>query len=165
MAFRTLSLCIGGVASAALSCGSSSSGTGGSDLAGTYTATYSGTYVVTSPAGVPGGSNTANGVITITDLPGGQVGASFQLPPNPASGAIVFQLTGLSGKAIGAATGGMCFEGQVNGNTQSNCCTSCSIMFSGSTFVQPNSGTFTGTTSAGAAYSGTYSGTWTGTKQ
>jgi hypothetical protein len=98
-------------------------------------------------------------------LGNGEVGASFQLPPNPPSGAIAFALMGNSGMAVGAATGGKCFVGQVNGNTQSNCCTSCSITFSGNTFVQPNAGTFTGTTAAGAAYSGTYSGTWSGTKQ
>ncbi len=166
MALRSHLLCIAWVASAALSCGSSSSGTtSASDFAGVYAATYSGTYTVTSPAGVPAGSNTATGTITITSLPNGEVGASFQVPPNPASGALAFALTGNSGMAVGAATGGTCFVGQVNGDTQSNCCTSCSITFSGNTFLQPNAGTFTGTTATGSPYNGTYSGTWSGTKQ
>jgi hypothetical protein len=171
MRVRVLSLGVAGVALLASGCGSSSSGApnpGGPaavDFAGVYTATYSGTYEITSPAGLPGGSNTANGTITVTDLSTGQVGISFQIPPNPASGAIDFALTGDTGMALGAATGGMCFVGQVAGNTQSNCCTTCSITFSGDTFTQPNAGTFSGTTAAGVPYSGTYSGTWTGTKQ
>jgi hypothetical protein len=169
MNLRALSSCIAVLASAALSCGSSSSSGGGSpstaDFAGVYTAMYSGTYEITSPAGLGGGPNSSSGTITVTDLSNGQVGLSFQIPPNPASGAIDFTLTGDTGTAGGAATGGMCFVGQVDGNTQANCCTSCSVTFNGNMFTQPNSGTFTGTTAAGVAYSGTYSGTWVGTKQ
>jgi hypothetical protein len=170
MAFRRLPSCIACVASvavSAMSCGSSSSSSNKppSGFAGVYGATYAGTYTVTSPAGVPGGSNTATATVTITDQPNGDVGISFQIPPNPASGAIDFALMGNSGMAVGAATGGMCFVGQLNGNTQSNCCTSCSIAFSGSSFTQPNAGTFTGTTATGTPYSGTYTGSWSGTKQ
>jgi hypothetical protein len=156
------------MASVAMSCGGSSSGSGGTppaDFAGVYAATYSGTYAVTTPAGGPSGANTATATITITNLASGDVGASFQLPGNPASGAIAFTMNGDTGMAQGAATGDMCFVGQVNGNTQSNCCSSCSITFDGTMVTQPNSGTFSGVTSTGAAYSGTYTGTWTGTKQ
>jgi hypothetical protein len=163
MTVRALPWYIAFVASLAVGCGSSSSKTA-SSFAGIYTATYSGTYTVTSPASVPAGSNTATATITITDLPNGEVGASFQLPPNPASGAIAFALMGNSGMATGPATGGMCFVGLIDGNTQTNCCTSCSIAFSGTTLVQPNAGTFTRTTAAGM-YTGTYNGLWSGTKQ
>lgn len=150
----------------AASCGSSASSGTQSDFAGTYGATYSGTYVVDSPAGTPGGSDTLTGTIVVTDLANGQVGLSFQIDPNPPSGVIDFALSGDTGMAVGAATGGQCFVGQVNGNSQTSCCTQCSITFSGNgTFNQPNAGTFTGVTSAGVAYSGTYSGTWVGTKQ
>jgi hypothetical protein len=165
MGLRALPSCIACVASVAVSCGGSSSSTTKPDYAGAYAATYSGSYTVTSPPGVPGGSNTASATITITDLANGDVGASFQVPPNPPSGAITFALTGNSGTAVTAAKGDMCFVGQINGNTQSNCCTSCSITFTGNTFVQPNAGTFTGTTAAGVPYTGTYSGTWSGTKK
>jgi hypothetical protein len=158
------------VAALAVGCGSSSSGpplpASATNFAGVYAATYSGTYAVTSPAGTPGGSNTASGTITITDLSDGDLGISFELAGNPPSGAIDFALMGNTGMAVGAATGGLCFTGQVDGNTQSNCCTACSITFTGSNmFTQPNAGTFTGTTSTGAPYAGTYDGTWTGTKQ
>jgi hypothetical protein len=175
--FVSITSIAGLMSGAAFGCGGSSSSGGGggsgssgggastSDFAGVYTATYSGTYVVTSPAGTPGGSNTSSGTITVTNLANGQIGIAFTIPPNPESGVIDFALMGNSGTATGPATGGSCFAGDVDGNTQSNCCTSCSIVFSGDTLTQPNSGTFTGTTAAGDPYSGTYSGTWTGTKQ
>ena len=147
--------------------GSGSSGAQTSSVgayAGIYNATYSGTYAVTSPAGVPGGTSTNSGTITITALSSGQLQAVWQIPPNPPSGTVVFDVSGDMGTAAG--TGGMCFTGKLgNGDTQTNCCTACSIAFSGNGFVQPNMGTFTGTTAAGVAYSGTYSGQWTGTKQ
>ncbi len=163
---RALSSCIVCILSATAGCGSSSTAsTSSGGHAGTYSATYSGTYTITSPSGLPAGSNTAAGTIVITDLAGGGVAATFQIPPNPPSGQIDFALAGETGNATSPATGGMCFVGQINGNTQSNCCTSCSITFNGNTFTQPNSGTFTGTTAAGVAYSGTYSGTWLGTKE
>jgi hypothetical protein len=156
---------IANLAVGAASCGSSSNGST-SDFAGTYNATYSGTYVVNSPAGTPGGSSTSSGTITVTNLPNGQIGITFTIPPNPASGVIDFDLSGSSGMAVGPATGGQCFAGDVNGNTQTNCCSQCSITFSGNgTFTQPNAGTFTGVTPDGATYAGTYSGTWVGTKQ
>jgi hypothetical protein len=149
--------------------GSKSSGTGttpAAAYAGVYSATYSGTYVVTSPPGQSGGSNTDTGTVTITELSSGELQAVWQIPPNPPSGTIDFTVTGNTGTATGAATGGMCFAGTLsNGATQTNCCTACSITFTGATFVQPNAGTFTGMTATGAAFSGTYSGQWTGTKQ
>jgi hypothetical protein len=148
-----------------LSCGSSGSSSSSTDHAGVYSATYSGTYSVTSPAGTPGGSNTASGTITISDLTGGAVAATFQIPPNPVSGAIDFAPSGSTWIATAPATGGMCFVGQVGTDTQTNCCTQCSISFAGDTFTQPNAGTFTGTTAQGVTYSGTYSGTWVGTRQ
>jgi hypothetical protein len=165
MALRAFPLCIACVASGALSCGSSSSGLDVASLVGVYSATYSGTYNVQMPA-VAMGMNTSTATITVSDLSNGQIGLTFQVPPNPQSGVIRFALTGLTGELLSPATGGECFKGQVSTNTQSNCCTACSIMFTGNNmFTQPNAGTFTGTTSAGQAYSGTYSGTWTGTKK
>jgi hypothetical protein len=154
----------------ALSCGGSSGSSGGAtsaaSYAGVYNATYSGTYVVTSPANQPGGSNTDMATITITELSSGQLQAVWQIAPNPPSGTVDFALNGNTGTAVGAETGGMCFTGKLgNGDTQTNCCTACSITFMGTTFVQPNAGNFTGTTAAGTAYAGTYSGQWTGTKQ
>jgi hypothetical protein len=192
MALRSLSIAIACVAATIMSCGGSTSTGAGSgadgggsldsgtntnpsdaastaeallSFAGVYSATYSGTYVVTSPAGIPGGSNTGTATITITNLPGGDIGVAFQLPPNPESGALDFLLSGNSGMATGPATGGECFMGSVNGGEQTNCCTACTIMFSGDTFTQPNAGTFSGTDAEGVAYSGTYTGVWSGTKQ
>jgi hypothetical protein len=146
-----------------------SSGTGTStagSFAGVYSATYSGTYVVSSPAGQPNGDATSAATITIKELSDTEVRASWQVPPNPTSGTIDFALKGSKGTATGKQTGGTCFTGTIgNGNTQTNCCTKCTITFSEDGFVQPNAGTFTGVTPAGDAYSGTYSGTWIGTKQ
>jgi hypothetical protein len=154
----------------ATGCGGGSSSSSSSNqaslaaYAGVYNASYSGTYAVTSPAGIPGATNTDMGTITMTVLPSGQLQAVWQIPPNPPSGTVDFNMSGDTGTA--AATGGMCFVGKLaNGDTQTNCCTECSITFSANGFVQPNTGTFTGTTAAGVAYSGTYSGQWTGTKQ
>jgi hypothetical protein len=152
-----------GIASSLLSCGSSNSSS--TDHAGVYSATYSGTYTVTSPPGTPNVPNTASGTITISDIAGGGVAATFQIPPNPVSGAIDFAPSGDAWLATAPATGGMCFVGVVDGNTQTNCCTQCSLSFAGNTFTQPNAGTFSGTTAQGVAYSGTYSGTWVGTKE
>jgi hypothetical protein len=154
----------------AVGCGGSpnsskSTSTTTTDFAGVYNATYAGTYVVTSPAGIAGGSATSTGTMTITDLSSDEIQVDWTIPPNPPSGQADFDLTGNTGAATG--TGGVCFTGKLaNGDTQTNCCTTCSIMFtSASSFVQPNAGKFTGTTSAGGAYAGTYSGTWTGAKQ
>jgi hypothetical protein len=154
----------------AVGCGGSSSSPKGAatttatDFAGVYSATYSGTYVVTSPPGQPGGNSTSSATMTITDLASNEIQVDWQVPPNPPSGRADFDLTGDTGTTTG--TGGMCFTGKLaNGDTQTNCCTMCSITFtSADTFVQPNAGTFTGTTALGVAYSGTYSGTWTGAK-
>jgi hypothetical protein len=157
------------VAVLALSCGGSSGsvGAGGAAAAyvGVYNATYSGTYVVTSPSNLPGGTSTDSATMTLTELSSGELEVSWDIPPNPPSGVANFDLTGNTGTATG--TGGMCFTGKLsNGDTQTNCCTTCSITFMGTnSFTQPNAGTFTGTTVANVAYAGTYSGTWTGTKQ
>lgn len=156
----------GSVALSTAACGSSG-GTSGGSYAGVYSATYSGTYAVSSPASVPNGSNTDTATITITQLSATEVQAVWQLPGDAMSGSIDFALSsGGTGNSVGIPTGGSCFTGVVgsNGNTQTNCCTSCSITFSGDGFVQPNTGTFTGVTTAGVDYSGTYSGTWVGTK-
>jgi hypothetical protein len=101
---------------------------------------------------------------------------SWQVPPNPPSGTAFFLMSGSSGTltdagtpelsedAGGTAVGGSCFTGLVNGNEQTNCCTSCTVSFSGNTLTQPNAGDYTGTTPQGIAYSGTYVGTWMGTR-
>ncbi|HSY23625.1 MAG TPA: hypothetical protein VK841_15970, partial [Polyangiaceae bacterium] len=65
----------------------------------------------------------------------------------------------------GTGIGGSCFTGIVNGNTQTNCCTDCTVSFTANGFTQPNSGTYTGTTPEGVAYAGTYTGVWTGTRE
>src|SRR5580704_7213323 len=99
MPHRLLSLC---AAALAVGCGSSSSpplNAASTNFAGVYTATYAGTYTVTSPAGVPGGSNTSSGTITITDLSDGDLGISFEVAGNPPSGAIDFALMGNTGMA------------------------------------------------------------------
>jgi hypothetical protein len=130
-------------------------------MAGVYSATYTGSYTATSLSGTANGTNTATATITVTDLGGGQIKAVWQLGSNPPSGVIDFAMSGEDGMAVGAPTGGECFKGVLdNGNTQTNCCTACSIAFSGSTFTQPNTGTMTGVTPQGESYSGTYSGQW-----
>jgi hypothetical protein len=53
----------------------------------------------------------------------------------------------------------------VNGNTQTNCCATCTISFDGTSMNQPNAGTYTGVTAVGVPYTGTYSGVWTGTRK
>jgi hypothetical protein len=151
---------------ALLACGSSGGG-----YSGTYAATYSGTYKLSSTtSGVPSsGSNTATATITVSQASATEVELVWTIPPNPPSGSIDFALSGGSGvlaaPAKGTPTGGSCFMGELGGNTQTNCCTKCSITFTGDAFSQPNAGTFTGTTADGVAYSGTYSGTWIGTKE
>jgi hypothetical protein len=162
-------LALSTVAVLALSCGGSSTPNGGGSSAaaytGVYNATYSGTYAVTSPAGLPGGTSSDSATMTLTELSSGELQVSWDISPNPPSGIADFNLTGNTGTATGS--GGMCFTGKLaNGDTQTNCCTMCSITFTGtSSFTQPNAGTFTGTTFAGIPYAGTYSGIWTGTKQ
>jgi hypothetical protein len=135
-------------------------------MAGVYSATYSGSYTATSQSGTLNGTNTATATITVTDLGAGQIQAVWQLGANPPSGTIDFAMTGEDGTAVGTPTGGACFHGLLdNGNTQTNCCTSCAIAFSGTTFTQPNTGTMTGVTPAGVSYSGTYTGQWVAQRQ
>jgi hypothetical protein len=145
--------------------GSKSTSTTTPDFAGVYNATYVGTYVVTSPLDIAGGSATSTATMTITDLSSDEIQVDWTIPPNPPSGQADFDLTGNTGTDTG--TGGMCFTGKLgNGDTQTNCCTTCSITFTtAGRFVQPNAGKFTGITAGGVAYAGTYSGTWTGSKQ
>jgi hypothetical protein len=135
-------------------------------MAGVYSATYSGSYTATSSLGSQSGTNTATATITVTELGGGKLQAFWQVGSNPPNGTIDFAMSGEDGTAVGVPVGGLCFEGLLdNGNTQTNCCTSCSIAFSGSMFSQPNSGTMLGVTAAGASYTGTYDGQWVAQKQ
>jgi hypothetical protein len=162
-------------------CSSTTTSGGGGDggttsFAGVYNATFTGTYQNTSPNSESGPSTSA-ATITVADLSSSEVELSWQVAPNPPSGDAVFLLSGSSGvladagtnspvtDAGGVAVGGSCFTGQVNGNTQTSCCTKCSISFNGNTFSQPNAGYYIGTTPEGIAYKGTYSGTWSGTLQ
>jgi hypothetical protein len=162
-------------------CGSNSSnsndsGSGSSDFAGAYNATFTGTYQNTSPNN-QSGSSTSSATITVTDVSASEVQLSWQVPPNPPSGTVLFLMSGSNGTLVdagaptsagdagGTAVGGSCFTGIVNGNTQTNCCTNCTVSFSGKTITQPNAGDYSGTTSQGVPYTGTYTGTWTGTRQ
>jgi hypothetical protein len=130
-------------------------------MAGVYSATYTGSYTATSASGTASGTSTATATITVTDLGGGEIQTAWQVAPNPPSGVIDFAMSGEDGTATGVPTGGSCFKGLLdNGNTQTNCCTSGSIAFSGSTFTQPNSGTMSGVTAEGESYTGTYAGAW-----
>ena len=149
---------------------------GDGGFAGTYTASFTGTYQNTSP-NTESGMSTSSGTITVTALSAQEVELSWQVAPNPPSGDALFLLSGSSGTladagsnapvedAGGVAVNGSCFTGLVNGNTQTSCCTVCSVSFSGDTLTQPNSGYYVGTTAAGVAYRGTYVGQWTGTRQ
>jgi hypothetical protein len=144
------------------------SGCGGthvSGYAGTYAASWSGTWQNSTP-NTQSGTSTDSATITVTDVSGGELKLTWQVPPNPPSGSITFMYTGSSGTAeSGTGVGGNCFKGNLNGNLQTNCCDSCTVTFNGGSFSQPNAGHYTGTTGAGVAYTGTYSGVWTGTRQ
>jgi hypothetical protein len=152
-------------------CGSSSSS--GTGFAGSYNATFTGTYQNTSPNTASGAAPPSPATIAVTNVSATEVELSWQIAPNAPSGTVLFLMSGSSGTLVdagapasvgdagGTAVGGSCFTGVVNGNTQTNCCTSCTISFSGNTLTQPNSGYYTGTTPQGAAYTGT----WTGTRQ
>ena len=163
-------LAVAGVGAFGAGCGGASGGASDpvgdtpsseGSMAGVYSATYTGSYSATSMSGTANGTNTATATITVTDLGDGQIKAVWQLGQNPPSGTIDFAMSGEDGMAVGAPTGGVCFQGVIdNGNTQTNCCTACSIAFSGSSFTQPNTGTMTGVTPTGESYSGTYSGQW-----
>jgi hypothetical protein len=159
---------------ASSSSGSSSSGS--PDFAGTYSATFSGTFQNTSPNTLSGPSSSV-ATITVTNVSATVIELSWQVAPNPPSGTAFFLMSGSSGTltdagapavsadAGGTAVGGSCFTGLVNGNTQTNCCTDCTVSFSGNTLTQPNAGDYNGTTPQGIAYTGTYTGTWVGTRQ
>jgi hypothetical protein len=145
-----------------------------STFAGRYNATFTGTFQNTSPND-DSGTSTSTAVITVTNVSATEVELSWQVPPNPPSGTAFFQMTGSAGTLLhsdadaggttGTAVTGSCFTGIVNGNTQTNCCTDCTVSFTTNGFTQPNSGTYTGTTPAGVAYTGVYAGTWIGTRQ
>jgi hypothetical protein len=133
-------------------------------MTGVYAATYSGTYTVNSALGSQSGSNTATATIAVTDLGNGQIKAVWQLGSNT-SGSIDFAMMGEDGTATGVPTGGSCFQGLIDGDNQTNCCTACSIAFSGTDFTQPNSGTMSGVSADGVPFTGTYSGQWVAQKQ
>ena len=156
-------------------CSSSTTGTSNpTSFAGIYNATFTGTYQNTYP-NTESGTATSSATITVTNLSASEVELSWQVPPNPQSGTAIFLMSGATGALVdagapvvsedaGTIVGGSCFTGLINGNTQTNCCTSCTVSFSGNTFTQPNAGTYAGTIQ-GIPYTGTYSGTWTGTLQ
>jgi hypothetical protein len=131
-----------------------------SGYAGYYEASYTGTYDNTMPFPMAG-TNSETGHITVSDEPGNMVKLTWEIGTNPASGIIVFTLTGSSGPGIT----GTCATGKLsNGNTQTTCCKTCSVTFNGKMLVQNQQGDYTGVTPQSIAYSGTYSGTWTATK-
>jgi hypothetical protein len=142
---------------------------------GTYAATYTGTYQNTSP-NTESGSATATATITVKAVSDSQLELTWQVPPNPPSGTGIFDMTGATGVLpagtapvvdldAGTVVGNTCFVGVINGNAQTNCCTNCTVSFSGNTLTQPNSGVYAGTTTGGITYTGNYTGTWTGTLQ
>jgi hypothetical protein len=143
---------------------------GNAGFAGVYNATFTGNFQNTSP-NTDSGTTTSTATITVTNVTASEVELSWQVSPNPPSGSAVFQMTGSTGTLDDSSTSvadageNACFTGDVSGNTQTNCCTACTVSFSGNTFSQPNSGHYVGTTPEGVAYAGTYSGTWTGTRQ
>jgi hypothetical protein len=143
----------------AASCDSKPSG-----FAGTYTATFSGNYANTTP-NTASGTYTDTATITVTDRSNGRVELRWQGASNPQNDVIVFALTGSTGTAVRAAdAAGNCFTGTIaNGNVQTSCWEQGSITFSGRTFTQQQSGTYSGTTPLNDSYTGNYSGTWTGT--
>jgi hypothetical protein len=158
-------------------CGSSSSSGDNSGFAGTYNATFTSTYQNTFPNTASGISPPLTATIIVTNVSAAEVELSWQVAPNPPSGTVLFVMSGSSGTladagapasfddAGGTAVGGSCFTGVVNGNTQTNCCTNCTVSFSANVLTQPNTGIYSGTTPEGVAYTGTYTGTWTGTRQ
>ncbi|HEY2518282.1 MAG TPA: hypothetical protein VGI39_45750 [Polyangiaceae bacterium] len=120
------------------------------------------------------GTTTSAATITVTNVSASEIELVWQVPPNAPSGSAYFQMTGTTGtladagapaSAGGVASGGSCFQGTVNGNTQTNCCATCTISFDGTSMNQPNAGTYTGVTAVGVPYTGTYSGVWTGTRK
>ncbi len=162
---------------AAAGCGSSTTTTSGvtlDSLAGTYAAQYTGTYQNSSP-NADMGTTTSSATITVTKVSANELQLSWQVPPNPPSGTAVFVMSGSSGALAdagtpmfthgGTAVGGTCFMGVINGNQQTNCCTDCTVSFSGNTMTQPNTGVYEGVTPQNVTYQGNYSGTWTGTRQ
>ncbi len=170
-----------GLALSVTSCTSSTTGSapgagdsGAASFAGTYSATFTGTYQNTSP-------NTASGTVSdtativVTNVSASEVELAWQVQGNPPSGTAEFLMSGDNGTLVdagapvasgaGAIVGGSCFVGTVNGNSQKNCCTSCTVSFDGTTMTQPNAGIYAGVNAQGIAYTGTYAGTWTATRQ
>jgi hypothetical protein len=147
----------------------------GPGFTGTYTATFTGTYQNTSP-NTESGTSSESATITVKNVTPTEIELSWDVAPNPPSGTAVFVMSGSTGILLdagvvanaadaGVDVSGSCLTGTINGNTQTNCCTACTITFSGNTFTQPNAGNYAGTTPQGVAYRGTYTGTWTGTLQ
>jgi hypothetical protein len=151
----------------------------GPGFAGVYNATFTGTYQNTSPNTSPNtesGTSSDTATITVKNVTPTEIELSWDVAPNPPSGTAVFVMSGSTGVLLDAGVvanasdagidvAGSCRTDVINGNTQTNCCTACSISFSGNTFTQPNAGNYAGTTPQGVAYKGTYTGTWTGTLQ
>jgi hypothetical protein len=147
----------------------------GPGFTGTYNATFTGTYQNTSP-NTESGTSSSTATITVKSVAPSEIELSWDVPPSPPSGTAVFVMSASSGTLLdagvvanaadaGVDVSGSCFTGTIDGNTQTNCCTACTISFSGNTFTQPNAGNYAGTTPQGVAYRGTYTGTWSGTLQ
>ena len=144
--------------------GSPSDTTAASSFEGKFQATFSATAVIDTPAGVPDQAYSDTGVITVAG-DANDVTMSWEVGTNAPSGSILFAVSGNSATATGIGVGGECWSGHLtNGNEQTTCATLASAKVSGDTLTQEQSGTISGTTPDGVAYTGTYKGTWVGTR-
>lgn len=144
--------------------GSPSETTAVSSFEGKFQATWSATAVIDTPAGVPNQAYSDTGIITVAGDTN-DVTMSWQVGTNATSGSILFAVSGDSATATGIGVGGECWNGHLtNGNEQITCATAASAKISGDTLTQEQSGTISGTTPDGVAYTGTYKGTWVGTR-
>jgi len=134
-------------------------------FAGQYPATWSSTATITSPEGIPPQSYTDTAVITVTALDDSDIAMAWQVGANAPSGTIDFAVQGTSASASALGTGGTCWTGTLtNGSQQTTCATSASAELVGDQLSQRQTGTVTGVTPEGVAYTGTYQGIWTGTR-
>lgn len=135
------------------------------DFIGQYQSTWSATAYVTSPAGVPPQPYTDTAMITVTATDDADISMAWQVGSNAPSGTITFAVQGDSATATGIGTGGTCWTGVLtNGNQQTTCATTATAEIVGDQLSQRQTGTITGTTPDGVAYTGTYEGIWTGTR-
>lgn len=135
-----------------------------SSFEGKFQATWSATAIIDTPAGVPNQTYGDTGIITVAG-DANDVTMSWQVGSNAPSGSILFAVSGDSATATGIGVGGECWSGHLtNGNEQTTCATAASAKVSGDTLTQGQSGTISGTTPDGVAYTGTYQGTWVGTR-